>query len=91
MLLGVSQSLIILNQIEKEKKKKTLQREKKTCVCIHLWLAVYLYHISRLMQKYAFIWLDIFPNWIRYHMPSKVRDEIIYAFPSFNCIVEVWN
>ena len=34
--------------------------------------------------------LTFIPSWINNHIPSKVWDEITYAFPNFNgCTVEV--
>ena len=37
-------------------------------------------------------WINFIPAWISYHLPSKVWDEITYAYSNFNgCTIEVWE
>ena len=41
-----------------------------------------------LTEKY----MNVTPEWINNHMPSKVWDNIMYSFPNLNsCTVEVWE
>ena len=45
-------------------------------------------HLGPLFQQ----GLTVIRAWIRYHMLSKMWDEVIYPFPNINCFtVEVWE